>query len=193
MARQGDLIALALASAIIGGLLLVRRTDAAPLTPTNPLPPAPPVTPPVNPAEAQALAAARQLITTALGQAQNLQPEQRAALAQTLETTAAQLGPTSPQAAIELRAAAAQILAMNGTPIGDAPNAIVQQAGVLRQAAEAFLAGTGPMVPATLREMDRVAEVLARGGRPDLSATLVDLASRSYQKLGIQRPTDMRL
>lgn len=216
MARQGDLIALALTGAIIGGLFLARRTDAAPApapTPTAPFPPFPPVPPtpptpppgPPNPAEEQALTYARTLITQALANAPALNALQREALAQQLDVAALQLAPSSPTAAAELRTAAQEIRKMSTgapppaqppaqpPPAQPPPGDPLAQYDPLRRAAEAFLADQGPMDAATLAEMDRVAAELARANRPELSAALVDLATRSYQKLGLTRPVAMRL
>ena len=123
MVRTGDIIALALAGAVVAAAWST-RVDGPPGPSPNPGPGPSPLPP--SPADAEALRWAEQLVQQAELQVTYMTPEQRVEVARALEASADRIAPTSAQAASRLLDAAARIRRMNPTPIG-APTGTLEQ------------------------------------------------------------------
>jgi hypothetical protein len=179
-------------------------TPVPPLPTPTPIPiPPPPAPTPVD----QNVQAARTLISTLETQINLSPPEQRQAQRQAaatqLENAALAVEATSPQAAAEMRAAAQRFRGGVAPPPGTGANPgpvttsnILDRFEALRARAEQYLndqTASIPMDMSTLGAMDRTARELAESApfNPQNAAraeTMVGLASRSYQKRGLQRP-----
>ena len=183
---QRDLVALGLASAVLAGLWALRRPDAAPAPGDVPGP-----APVVDPNVAQA----RGMITLLEGQAAGAAtPELREMYAQQLDGAADKLTLTSPQAAQELRDAAARIRRLNPQP-GAAGGFLGEYEG-LKRTLDGYLRGgaqQGVVDPTTLMNADRVARLIYDAGFAREAGELTELANQVYMKAGIERPIAMAL